>query len=125
MGYCLYGNEINETTSPIAAGLGWVSKPETEFINFENIAKQKSEGPESKLVGFKMEGRAIPRVGYTLVNPSNTQIGTVTSGTQSPSLSKGIGLGYVKKAYSKNETQIGVKIRDKYCSAKIIKPPFI
>ena len=125
MGYCLYGNEINETTSPIAAGLGWVSKPETEFINFENIAKQKSEGTEDKLIGFKMEGREIPRVGYTLVNSSNTPIGSVTSGTQSPSLSKGIGLGYVKKEYSKNETQIGVKIRDKYCSAKVIKPPFI
>ena len=125
MGYCLYGNEINETTSPIAAGLGWISKPETKCINFENIHRQKLNGTEYKLIGFIIDGRAIPRNGYNLVNMYNSKIGRVTSGTRSPILEKGIGLGYIKTSFSSPQTKIGVIIRDKFWSAKVVKTPFI
>ncbi|MDA9851829.1 glycine cleavage system aminomethyltransferase GcvT [Flavobacteriaceae bacterium] len=125
MGYCLYGNEINDTTSPIAAGLGWVTKPETDFINSENIALQKKEGTPQKLIGFTMENRAIPRSGYTLVDIDKKPIGSVTSGTQSPVLSQGIGLGYVDSSWATPGTPIGVLIRDKFCPAQIVKTPFI
>ena len=125
MGYCLYGNEINDERSPIAAGLGWVTKPETGFINSEMLAKQKTKGVENKLIGFKMIERGIPRSGYSLVNPKGEQIGQVTSGTQSPSLSKGIGLGYVKAEYATKGSELGVLIREKYCSALVVKPPFL
>ena len=125
MGYCLYGNEIDETTSPIAAGLGWISKPENKCINFENIHRQKLNGTEYKLIGFIIDGRAIPRNGYNLVDKYNNKIGRVTSGTRSPILEKGIGLGYVKSDFSSPLTKIGVIIRDKFWSAKIVKTPFI
>ena len=125
MGYCLYGNEIDETISPIAAGLGWISKPETKCINFENIHRQKSNGTEDKLIGFIIDGRAIPRNGYNLVDKYNNKIGRVTSGTRSPILEKGIGLGYIKKSFSSPQTKIGVIIRDKFWSAKVVKTPFI
>ena len=125
MGYCLYGNEIDETTSPIAAGLGWISKPETKCINFENIHRQKLNGTEYKLIGFIIDGRAIPRNGYNLVDMYNSKIGRVTSGTRSPILEKGIGLGYIKTSFSSPQTKIGVIIRDKFWSAKVVKTPFI
>ena len=125
MGYCLYGNEIDENTSPIAAGLSWVSKPKTGFINSKNIENQKVNGTDQKLIGFIMDLRAIPRNGYMIVDDDNNPIGRVTSGTQSPSLLIGIGLGYVEKSYSKIGTKIGILIRDKKCTAKVVKPPFI
>ena len=125
MGYCLYGNEIDETISPIAAGLGWISKPETKCINFENIHRQKLDGTEYKLIGFIIDGRAIPRNGYNLVDKYNNKIGRVTSGTRSPILEKGIGLGYIKTSFSSPQTKIGVIIRDKFWSAKVVKTPFI
>ena len=125
MGYCLYGNEINDTTSPIAAGLGWVTRTETGFINSENIAQQKAEGTDQKLIGFLMDNRAIPRSGYTLVDVENNPIGTVTSGTQSPVLSQGIGLGYIDSNFAQPGTSIGVLIREKFCPAQVVKPPFI
>ena len=125
MGYCLYGNEIDEKISPIAAGLGWISKPETKCINFENIHRQKSNGTEDKLIGFIVDGRAIPRNGYNLVDKCNNKIGRVTSGTRSPILEKGIGLGYIKRSFASPQTKIGVIIRDKFWSAKVVKTPFI
>ena len=125
MGYCLYGNEIDEKISPIAAGLGWISKPETKCINFENIHRQKSNGTEDKLIGFIVDGRAIPRNGYNLVDKHNNKIGRVTSGTTSPILEKGIGLGYIKRSFASPQTKIGVIIRDKFWSAKVVKTPFI
>ena len=125
MGYCLYGNEIDEKISPIAAGLGWISKPETKCINFENIHRQKSNGTEDKLIGFIVDGRAIPRNGYNLVDKYNNKIGRVTSGTRSPILEKGIGLGYIKRSFASPQTKIGVIIRDKFWSAKVVKTPFI
>ena len=125
MGYCLYGNEIDETTSPISAGLGWISEPEKRCINFKNISRQKSKGTEKKLIGFVVEGRAIPRNGYILIDKYENQIGKVTSGTLSPYLEKAIGLGYVKSDFSSPLTEIGVVIRGKVWTAKIVKTPFI
>ena len=125
MGYCLYGNEINDNTSPLAAGLGWVTKLETGTFNSEILALQKKEGLSEKLVGFLLETRGIPRSGYEIVNREGKIIGTVTSGTQSPILSQGIGLGYVKLEYSKPGSEIAIRIRDKDCPAIIIKLPFI
>ena len=125
MGYCLYGNEIDEKTSPISAGLSWISKDEIEFINSKNINKQKALGSSQILVGFIMDARAIPRRGYKIIDDKGNQIGIVTSGTQSPTLSVGIGLGYIKKTYSKIGTKIGVLIREKNCPAHVVKPPFI
>ena len=125
MGYCLYGNEINETSSPIEAGLSWISKTETNFINSGYIAEQEANGTKQKLIGFEMNVRAIPRAGYNIVSIKGIVIGHVTSGTQSPSLSKGIGLGYIKKSYSKTGTEIGVLIREKIYPAVVVKLPFI
>jgi len=125
MGYCLYGNEIDETTSPIAAGLKWITKPETASVNAKQLAKEIEVGTSTKLIGFLMEGRAIPRAGHEIINQDNQIIGRVTSGTQSPSLAQGIGLGYIQTAYSEPGTQVGVEIREKYCSATIVRLPFI
>jgi len=125
MGFCLYGNDIDDTTSPIEAGLGWVTKFTKDFVNAESLKKQKEEGVARKLVGFEMVERGIPRHGYELVDANDSVIGVVTSGTQSPSLQKSIGLGYVKKEYSKEGTELFVKIRDKKVKAIISKPPFI
>ena len=125
MAYCLYGNEIDENTSPISAGLGWISRPETKCVNHENIFLQKSKGTNKKLIGFIMEEKAIPRNGYQIVNKEKNVIGKVTSGTQSPSLSRGIGLGYVKNSYSNINTQFGIIIRNKICLARVTKTPFI
>ena len=125
MGFCLYGNDIDDTTSPIEAGLGWITKFTKNFVDADFLKKQKEEGVSRKLVGFEMIERGIPRQGYTLADKDGNDIGTVTSGTQSPMLEKGIGMGYVKTTFSKPETEIIVKIRDKAVLAKVVRPPFI
>lgn len=125
MGFCLYGNDIDDTTSPLEAGLGWVTKLNKDFVNAENIRKQKETGLSRKLVGFEMVERGIPRHGYEIFSENDDVVGYVTSGTQSPSLKKSIGLGYVKIAYAKEGTSIYIGIRDKKVKATVSKPPFI
>jgi len=124
MGFCLYGNDIDDSTSPIEAGLGWITKFTKSFVNSENLAAQKQNGVERKLVGFEMIDRGIPRHDYEIVDIAGTVIGKVTSGTQSPSLQKGIGMGYVKTSFSKVGTDIFIKIRDNKVLARVVKMPF-
>ena len=124
MGYCLYGNEINDTTSPIAAGLGWVTKFTKDFVNSENIKSDKENGVASKLIGFELIERGIPRHDYEIVDAEGNIIGHVTSGTQSPSLGKGIGMGYVKKEFSKEGSEIFIRIRKNDVKAQVVKTPF-
>lgn len=124
MGFCLYGNDIDDSTSPIEAGLAWITKFTKNFVNSENLAAQKEKGVERKLVGFEMIERGIPRHDYEIVDVVGTVIGKVTSGTQSPSLQKGIGMGYVKTAFSKVSTDIYIKIRDNKVLARVVKMPF-
>ncbi|WP_438972943.1 glycine cleavage system aminomethyltransferase GcvT [Polaribacter sp.] len=124
MGYCLYGNDINDTTSPIEAGLGWITKFTKDFVNSEALAKQKEEKPSRKLVAFELNERGIPRQGYDIVDNEGTRIGNVTSGTMSPSLSKGIGLGYVTTPFTKPGSQIKIQIRKKTIPATVVKLPF-
>ncbi|RSK47692.1 glycine cleavage system aminomethyltransferase GcvT [Hymenobacter rigui] len=125
MGYCLYGNDITDTTSPLEAGLGWITKFTKDFTNSESLKAQKEAGVERKLVGFLMDGPGIPRSHYPLVNEAGEVIGEVTSGTQSPSLSKGVGLGYVKTELSKPGSQIFVQVRGKNLPATVTKLPFV
>lgn len=127
MGYCLYGNDIDDTTSPIEAGLGWITKFNNgrEFIDREFLTMQKTEGVSRRLRGFKLLERGIPRHDYELCNSEGSVIGKVTSGTMSPVLNQGIGMGYVAKEYSAFGTQIFVKIRNKLVAAEIVKLPFI
>ena len=124
MGFCLYGNDIDDKTSPIEAGLGWVTKFSKNFVNSENLALQKQEGVSRKLVGFEMIDRGIPRHDYEIVNAEGNVIGKVTSGTQAPSLQKAIGLGYVAKEFSKEGSEIYIKIRDNKVKAQVVKFPF-
>lgn len=124
MGYCLYGNDIDDTTSPLAAGLGWITKFTKDFVNSESLALEKEQGSSEKLVGFVLEERGIPRTGYEIVDQDGTVIGRVTSGTMSPSLSKGIGLGYVTTSHSKIDTPIWIQIRKNQVAATITKLPF-
>ena len=124
-GYCLYGNDINENTSPLEAGLGWVTKFTKDFINSENLKKQKEEGVKRKLVGFEMIERGIPRKDYKIVNADGKEIGIVTSGTMSPSLNKGIGMGYVLTELSKPDSEIFIQVRKKQIKAKVVKTPFL
>ncbi|MAN58618.1 MAG: glycine cleavage system protein T [Flavobacteriaceae bacterium] len=124
MGYCLYGNDIDETTSPIEAGLGWITKFTKNFINSENLKKEKEAGPKRKLVGFELNERGIPRQGYDIVDNNGTAIGHVTSGTMAPSLEKGIGLGYVTTENSQPGTTINIQIRKKAIPATVVKLPF-
>lgn len=124
MGYCLYGNEINDTTSPIAAGLGWVTKFTKKFVNFEGIKADKENGVATKLVGFELVERGIPRHDYEIVDAEGNVIGHVTSGTQSPSLGKGIGMGYVNKEFAKEGSEIYIRIRKNDVKAQVVKPPF-
>ncbi len=124
MGYCLYGNEINDTTSPIAAGLGWVTKFTKDFVNSENIKADKENGVATKLIGFELIERGIPRHDYEIVDAGGNVIGHVTSGTQSPSLNKGIGLGYVNKEFAKEGTEIFIRIRKNDVKAQVVKTPF-
>ncbi len=127
MGYCLYGNDIDDTTSPIEAGLSWITKFNNgrKFIDRDFLTMQKTEGVSRKLRGFVMLERGIPRHGYELVNSDSSVIGAVTSGTMSPVLNKGIGMGYVAKEYSAFGTTVYVKIRNKTIPAEIVKMPFI
>jgi aminomethyltransferase len=124
MGYCLYGNDIDDTTSPLEAGLGWITKFTKDFIAKEILEKQKADGIERKLVGFEMIEKGIPRHGYPIKDFTDTPIGVVTSGTQSPSLNKAIGMGYVQLAYSAIDSEIYIKVRDKLLEAKVVKIPF-
>ncbi len=124
MGYCLYGNDINDTTSPIEAGLGWITKFDKKFTNSEALLLQKEQGVSKKLVGFEMVDRGIPRHDYEIVDADGTNIGIVTSGTQSPSLGKAIGMGYVKTEFAGVDTEIYILIRDKKIAAKVVKLPF-
>ena len=126
-GFCLYGNDIDDTTSPIEAGLGWITKfaEGKDFIDREAMAALKAEGPKRKLVGFRMIDRGIPRHGYTLADTEGNPIGTVTSGTMSPCLKVGIGMGYVKSEFAALGTTITVIIRDRLLKAEVVKYPFV
>jgi len=124
MGFCLYGNDIDDTTSPIEAGLGWITKFTKDFVNSEYIKSHKENGTKRKLVAFEMLERAIPRHEYPIVDATGNTIGVVTSGTMSPSLNKGIGMGYVPTEMSKLDTEIFVQIRNKNVPAKVVKLPF-
>lgn len=124
MGFCLYGNDINDTTSPLEAGLGWITKFTKEFINSENLKKQKEAGITRKLIGFEMIERGIPRHDYEIVNAEGNSIGIVTSGTQAPSLNKAIGMGYVSMDYATADSEIYIRIRNKDIKAKVVKMPF-
>lgn len=124
MGYCLYGNDIDDTTSPFEAGLGWITKFTKEFVNSDALAKEKESGPKRKLVGFELQDRGIPRQGYAILDLEGQEIGLVTSGTMAPSLGKGIGMGYVPKALATPGTGIRIQIRKNAVPAVIVKPPF-
>lgn len=126
MGFCLYGNDLDDTTSPIEAGLGWITKF-TDGKNFTNrveLERQKKEGVTRKLCAFELQDRGIPRHGYEIVDTEGNVIGEVTSGTMSPTTKKGIGMGYVKPAYAKVGTEIFIRIRNKDLKAQVAKPPF-
>ncbi len=125
MGFCLYGNDIDETTSPIEAGLGWITRfvDDNDFIDREFLLKQKNSGPERKLVGFVLDGKGIPRNGYEIEDNSGNVIGRVTSGTMSPMMNKGIGMGYVNSAFAKEGTEINILIRNKRLKAGIVRFP--
>ena len=124
MGYCLYGNDIDDTTSPIEAGLGWITKFTKNFINSEQLKKQKENGPERKLIAFELDERGIPRQGYDIVDEDGKKIGVVTSGTMSPSLEKGIGMGYVPTEIAGVGNKIFIQIRKKAIPATQVKLPF-
>ncbi len=124
MGYCLYGNDIDDTTSPIEAGLGWITKFTKDFINSEELKKQKENGPKRKLIAFELDERGIPRQGYDIVDEEGNKIGVVTSGTMSPSLEKGIGMGYVPTEIAGVGNKISIQIRKKVVPATQVKLPF-
>ncbi|MBC2840235.1 glycine cleavage system aminomethyltransferase GcvT [Robiginitalea sp. SC105] len=124
MGYCLYGNDIDDTTSPLEAGLGWITKFTKDFVNHEALAAQKEAGVTRKLVGFELLERGIPRKDYDIVDADGTPVGRVTSGTMSPSLNKGIGLGYVSTELATPGTTVYIQIRKNKIPATIVKPPF-
>jgi aminomethyltransferase len=125
MGFCLYGNDIDDTTSPLEAGLGWITKFTKEFTNSANLKKQKEEGVKKKLVGFKMIDKGIPRHDYVIKDASGNSIGKVTSGTISPMLGVGIGLGYVTTAHSNPGSEIYIDVRGKLLKASVNKLPLI
>ena len=124
MGYCLYGNDIDDTTSPIEAGLGWITKFTKEFTNSDALEDEKRRGPERKLIAFELDDRGIPRQGYDIVDTSGKKIGEVTSGTMSPSLGKGIGMGYVPPVFADVNSKINIQIRKKAVPATVVKLPF-
>lgn len=125
MGFCLYGHEIDDQTSPLEAGLGWVTKFSKDFINSENLKKEKEAGLKNKLIGFELIDRGIARQDYEIVNAEGEKIGRVTSGTQSPTLKKSIGMGYVQSAYAHEDGEVYILIRNNKIKAKITKPPFV
>ena len=124
MGYCLYGNDIDDTTSPIEAGLSWICKFNKPFTNSQDLEKEKEHGPERKLIAFELDERGIPRQGYDIVDNQGKTLGAVTSGTMSPSLGKGIGLGYVPSVFSEIGSKIYIQIRKNAVPATVIKLPF-
>jgi len=125
MGFCLYGNDIDDTTSPIEAGLGWITKFTKDFTNSKALKEQKEKGVGRKLIGFEMIDRGISRHGYDVVDANGNKIGIVTSGTQSPTLQKPIGMAYVSTNYSPENSEIFISIRDKTLKAKVVKFPFL
>lgn len=124
MGYCLYGNDIDDSTSPIEAGLGWITKFTKDFINADALKKQKEQGVDKKLIGFELDERGIPRKDYDIVDGNGKKIGIVTSGTMSPSLKKGIGLGYVPPVFAEVGSKIFIQVRKKSIPATVVKLPF-
>ncbi|MBL7734598.1 MAG: glycine cleavage system aminomethyltransferase GcvT [Chitinophagaceae bacterium] len=124
MGFCLYGNDIDDTTSPLEAGLGWITKLNKKFTGSDILEKQKQEGPKRKLSGFEMIDKGIPRHDYLIKNAQGETIGKVTSGTQSPSLGKAIGLGYVDIKQADIDSAIYIQVRDKLLQARVVKLPF-
>lgn len=124
MGFCLYGNDIDDTTSPLEAGLGWITKFTKDFVNSDNLKAQKEAGVSRKLVAFEMIEKGIPRHDYEIANAEGAIIGRVTSGTMSPSIKKAIGLGYVSIDHCAIDSEIFVVIRDKHVKAKVVKLPF-
>jgi len=124
MGFCLYGNDINDTTSPLEAGLGWITKFTKDFTASDILKKQKEEGVKRKLVGFELLERGVPRHDYEIVDKDGNVIGIVTSGTMAPSLGKGIGMGYVTVEHSKIDSEIFIRIRKNDVPAKVVKMPF-
>jgi aminomethyltransferase len=124
MGFCLYGNDIDDTTSPIEAGLSWITKFTKDFTSKEVFAKQKAEGVSRKLVGFEMIDKGIPRHGYEINDADGNVLGVVTSGTQSPSLAKAIGMGYVRTDFAGIDSTIYIKVREKLLRARVSKIPF-
>ncbi len=124
MGYCLYGNDITDETSPFEAGLSWITKFTKDFVNSEALAKEKEHGPKRKLIAFELDDRGIPRQGYDIVDGQGKTIGEVTSGTMSPSLGKGIGLGYVPNIFSEAGSKINIQIRKNAIPATVVKLPF-
>ena len=125
MGYCLYGNDINDTTSPIEAGLGWITKFSKPFTNSEALKAQKEQGVSKKLIGFELIDKGVPRHDYKIVDAAGNEIGIVTSGTMSPSLKKSIGMGYVTKDFSALNSEIFVQVREKNLKAKVVSIPFL
>ena len=126
MGFCLYGNDLDDTTSPIEAGLGWITKfaDGKNFTNRAELERQKKEGVTRKLCAFELIDKGIPRHGYEIVDADDNVIGAVTSGTMSPVLKKGIGMGYVKPEFAKAGTEIFIKVRNKNLKAQVVKAPF-
>lgn len=124
-GFCLYGNEINENISPLEAGLGWITKLNKDFIGKEIIAEQKEKGIEKKLIGFKIVERGVPRQDYKILDENENEIGVVTSGTQSPVLKEGIGMGYVETDKAQIGNSILIQVRNKTIKAEIVKTPFV
>ena len=125
MGFCLYGNDIDDNTSPLEAGLGWITKFTKDFTNSVNLAKQKEEGIQKRLIGFALTEKGIPRAHYEIFNTDEELIGEVTSGSMSPCLNVGIGMGYVKTGYNKSGTDILIGVRNKKISAKVVKQPLL
>lgn len=125
MGFCLYGNDIDDTTSPLEAGLSWITKlvDGNNFTARQEVEALKVTGIQRKLAGFEMQAKGIPRQGYSIL-ADNHIIGEVTSGTQSPNLQKGIGMGYIAKAYAATGTEIAIDVRGKAIPATVVKPPF-
>ena len=124
IGFCLYGNDIDDTTSPLEAGLGWITKFTKDFTNSENLKAQKETGVERKLVGFELIDKGVPRHDYIINDADGNAIGKVTSGTMSPSMNIAIGLGYVKTEFAAIDSEIYIEVRNKQLKAKVVKPPF-
>ena len=125
MGFCLYGNDIDDTTSPMAAGLGWVTKFTKDFVDAETLKAHKADGTARRLRGLVMDDRGIPRQGYDVVDASGQVVGTVTSGTMSPSLGHGIGMAYLDRTVSSLGTDLFVQIRNKRVACHVVKFPFL